>query len=330
MKDSDESRLGMFFALAIIAALVVLESLGTFVLFQRGNHLHALFKNVHELKEGDFVKMGGVQIGRVDSITLTNSVAEITMNLDRKAEVKTDSKATIRFAGLMGQNYVDLDFGSPGEPKAEDGAILKSVEQPDLSEIMVKIDSVATGVQNLTKSFSGEQIDKLLGPLTDLVKNNQTNLGATISNIRNISDNIAQGHGTLGRLINQDDLYVTTINSISNLQNTASDIKRAAEDAHNLIASVQDVVNQVNAGQGTVGKLVKDDALYRTVSDTMTNFDQISQKMNRGDGTIGKLINDDSTLNNVKISLQKLDKATESLEDTGPLSILGTMMTSLF
>jgi phospholipid/cholesterol/gamma-HCH transport system substrate-binding protein len=52
--------------------------------------------------------------------------------------------------------------------------------------------------------------------------------------------------------------------------------------------------------------------------------------MNRGDGTIGKLINDDSTLNNVKLSLQKLDKATESLEDTGPLSILGTMVNSLF
>ena len=46
MKDSIETRLGMFFALAIIAALVILESLGTFAFFKRGYHLHALFKNV--------------------------------------------------------------------------------------------------------------------------------------------------------------------------------------------------------------------------------------------------------------------------------------------
>ena len=46
---------------------------------------------------------------------------------------------------------------------------------------------------------------------------------------------------------------------------------------------------------------------------------------------MGKLINDDNrTLKNVKLSLQKLDKATQSLEDTGPLSILGTMVNSLF
>jgi phospholipid/cholesterol/gamma-HCH transport system substrate-binding protein len=42
------------------------------------------------------------------------------------------------------------------------------------------------------------------------------------------------------------------------------------------------------------------------------------------------LINDDTFLKDAKLSLQKLDKATESLEDTGPLSILGTMVSSLF
>jgi phospholipid/cholesterol/gamma-HCH transport system substrate-binding protein len=54
------------------------------------------------------------------------------------------------------------------------------------------------------------------------------------------------------------------------------------------------------------------------------------EKMNRGQGSVGKLINDESLLKNVKLSLQKLDKATEGLEDTGPLSVLGTAVNSLF
>ncbi len=62
----------------------------------------------------------------------------------------------------------------------------------------------------------------------------------------------------------------------------------------------------------------------------MTNLKEILQKINRGQGTVGKLINDESLLKNAKMSLQKLDKATESLEDTGPLSVVGTMVNSLF
>jgi phospholipid/cholesterol/gamma-HCH transport system substrate-binding protein len=57
---------------------------------------------------------------------------------------------------------------------------------------------------------------------------------------------------------------------------------------------------------------------------------QILIKINQGKGTVGQLINDDSTLKNLKLSMEKVDKATESLEDTGPLSVMGTMVSSLF
>ena len=62
----------------------------------------------------------------------------------------------------------------------------------------------------------------------------------------------------------------------------------------------------------------------------MTNLHQILIKINQGKGTVGQLINDDSTLKNLKLSMEKVDKATESLEDTGPLSVMGTMVSSLF
>jgi phospholipid/cholesterol/gamma-HCH transport system substrate-binding protein len=332
MKDSIETRLGMFFALAIIAALVILESLGTFAFFERGYHLHALFKNVQDLKVGDAVKMGGVPVGRVETIALTNTVARVTMNLDQKMkdQVKLDSTAAIRFTGMMGNNYVDLSFGTPAGVKAMDDATLPSVEQPDLSELMGRLDNVAAGVENLTKSFSGEQIDKLLGPLTELVKNNQSNVTASLGNVRVISDRIAQGQGTVGRLINSDELYVTALTTVSNLQGTAADIKKASDEARTLLTNANDVIAQVKSGQGSLGRIIYDDALHHQAAGAMTNLNQILEKINNGDGTVSQLINTNSMMKDVKLSLQKLDKATESLEDTGPLSILGTMVNSLF
>ena len=62
----------------------------------------------------------------------------------------------------------------------------------------------------------------------------------------------------------------------------------------------------------------------------MTNIKEIMEKINQGKGSVGELVNDNSFLKNIKLNLQKVDKATESLEDTGPLSVLGTAVGTLF
>ena len=87
--------------------------------------------------------------------------------------------------------------------------------------------------------------------------------------------------------------------------------------------------DQVNAGQGSLGKLVKDEKLYNETTASMTNLKEILQKINNGQGSVGKLVNDQEFYKDAKLSLQKLDKATESLEDTGPLSLLGSLVTTL-
>jgi phospholipid/cholesterol/gamma-HCH transport system substrate-binding protein len=330
MKESIESKLGLFFALAVVLVLLILEYLGSFGFLERGFHVHALFKNVQDLKIGDPVKMAGVHVGRVQNIVLTNASADVTMNLNRDADVRTDSKASISFTGLMSQNYVSIDFGTPDAPKIEDGALLQTLEQPDLSQIFTKLDKVATGVENLTRSFSGEKIDTFLGPLTDLIKDNRTNLTATIANIKTTSDRIVSGQGTIGKLINEDTLYVNAQGVVSNLEGVGKYVENVSSDAHTLLTNANQVVTDARGGRGTVGKLITDDTLYVAAAGSMTNLHSILLKIDQGQGTVGQLINDDSFLKGAKLSLQKLDKATESLEDTGPLSILGTMITSLF
>ena len=324
-KNSLETRLGMFVALAIIAAFFILHILGDFNFLKREYRLHALFNAVQELKVGDPVKMAGVPIGRVDKIGLdvAQKKVDVTLRIDRDAAVRTDSKAVIKFAGLLGQNYISVDFGDPASPVLEPGALMATGEQADLSALMAKLDEAASGVQNLTKSFTGDKIDNLLGPFTDFMRQNNPRLSAIIANVQAISTQITQGKGTVGKLIYEDSLYASAQSTVTNLQDAAAEIKST-------VARAREVVDQINAGQGTVGKLVKDDTLYRETTASMKNLKEILQKVNSGDGTIGKLVNDQEFYKNAKLSLQKLDKATESLEDTGPLSLFGQLITTLF
>jgi phospholipid/cholesterol/gamma-HCH transport system substrate-binding protein len=238
------------------------------------------------------------------------------MKIHSGVQVKTDSTATIKFTGLMGQNFVSIDFGTPDAPLAVDGATLQSVEQPDLNAIMAKLDAAATGIENFGRSFSGQKIEDLIGPLMDFVKQNSGNLSGTITNIENVTAQIASGRGTVGKLIYDQSLYDSAMDTVTNLQLT--------------VAQARNVMSGITNGQGTIGKLVTDDTLYNSTTASMTNLDQILLKINGGQGTVGKLVNDQEFYKNAKLSLQKLDNAADGLEDQGPLSVLGIMANNLF
>jgi len=323
MKNTLETRLGIFFALALVAAFLIMEMIGGFDFFKRGIRVHARFNTVQELKEGDAVKMAGVQIGRVENIDLIENKVDVTMKLNKPENVKTDSKAVIKFAGLMGQNFVSIDFGSTAAPRAENGTLIATAEQPDLNALMAKLENVASGVENLTKSLSGDSIQNLLGPFTDFLKENSPRLTAILSNMKTISAQIAEGKGTVGKLINEDALYSSALATVTNLNETATDIKLTIAQAKNVIA-------EINEGKGTLGKLAKDEGLYKEATEAMANLREIFQKINQGQGSAGKFVNDESLYKNAKLALQKLDKATEGLEDQGPLSVLGIAVNSLF
>ena len=323
MKNTLETRLGIFFALALIAATLILELIGGVDFFKRGTTVRARFNSVMELKQGDAVKMAGVQIGRVESIALADNRVEVTLKLTRRDQVRTNSKAAIKFVGMLGQNYVAIDFGATNAPLATEGTLLESTELVDLSTIMVKLDSVASGVENITKSFSGDTVQNLLGPFTDFLKENRPKLSAALDNFTNITTQITKGEGSIGRLIYEDALHSSAMNTLTNFSRTADDLRTT-------IAETRSLLSQISAGTGTVGKLVKDESLYRETTTAMTNLREIFQKINQGQGSAGKLVNDESLFKNVKMTLQKVEKATEGLEDQGPLSVLGIMVNSLF
>ena len=316
MKNSLETRLGVFVILAVLAAWAIMETLGGMEMLHGGYRVSALFNTAQDLKVGDNVKMAGVEIGRVESITLTNQSVNVAMKLRSGVIVKTDSKASVRFTGLMGQNFVSISFGSPNSPQAIEGMPLQTEEQPDLNAVMAKLNDAADGIKRFGDAWSGDKISNLVGPLVNLVEQNSGNISGAISNIDNITGQIASGQGTVGKLIYTDTLYTSALTTVSNLQDTAA-------SAGDVLATAKSVMNDVAAGKGTIGKLVTDDTLFTATTASMTNLNQILLKINQGQGTVGKLVNDQEFYKNAKLTLQKVDKAADGLEDQGPLSVIG-------
>lgn len=343
MKNTLETKLGLFFALAMIAAFILFEMVGASSLFKPTYELNGRFTNIQELKEGDPVKMAGVEVGRVGKIGFEDDKVKVTMEIKDGIPVKTDSKATIKFAGLMGQNFVSINLGT-APTKFENGANIETVEQADLSAIMAKLDNVASGIENVTKSFSGDSIQNVLGPMTDFLKENNPKLSVILGNLQNVSTQMAEGKGTVGKLLQDESLFNDAKGAVNTLNTTAEEIKVAVTEARTIVGNAnralgqaegaltdaRKVVNDINEGKGSLGKMMKDETLYNETTTAMVNLKEILQKINQGQGSVGKLVNDEALYKNVKMTLQKVEKATEGLEDTGPLSVLGTAVNSLF
>ena len=323
MRNTLETRLGLFFAITLIAAFVIMEMVGGGNFFQRTIPIRARFNNIQQLQVGDPVKMGGFTIGKVKEIRLANTEIELTMEIDPKAQVKTSSVATIKFIGLMGQNYVSVTFGSPEAPKIMANAEMETEEQPDLSALMARVQGVAEGVEGLTKSFSTENFSNLLGPLTDFLTENRPRLSTLFSNLQHISTEIAQGRGTVGKLIVDETLYGAALGTVTNLNQTATDLQLTVDRA-------REIVENLRAGKGTLGRLAVDEKLYNETTEAMVNLRQVLEKINQGQGSVGVLVNDPTFIKNARLTLQKVDKATESLEDQGPLSVIGLAIGNLF
>lgn len=330
MKGSLETKIGIFVVLALIAGVLSIELAGELSFFKKGYTVRTYFDDAGDLKSGDPVKVGGIPVGAVKSIGWSEQnpgKVEITLRINEGVPIKTDSVAQIRFQGLLGSQFIALSFGSPKAPKIDDNAILESQDLPDLGDLMERMESVASGVENMTKTFSGDSFADLLAPLSDFVRENSPRLTTTVKNVESISNSIAEGKGTIGKLITDDQLYTETMEMLSNMETT---FDKAGKNIEAVLSDAQTILADVKDGEGTLGQLLTQKKLYEEMESSMSALKEILEKINTGSGSVGQLVNDETFFKNLKITLQKIEKATESLEDTGPLSIINNAASSLF
>jgi phospholipid/cholesterol/gamma-HCH transport system substrate-binding protein len=103
-----------------------------------GYVLVAEFPSVGGLKVGSTVEIAGVQVGRVERITLAEYQARVAMTIRRDVKIQDDAIASIKTRGLIGEKYIQITPGGSDAVLPPDGRI-REVEPPvDLEEILSK------------------------------------------------------------------------------------------------------------------------------------------------------------------------------------------------
>ena len=264
--------------------------------------LRARFREVPGLAEGSRVWVYGTEAGRVVSIAPDGrGGVEVVMALDYDPELREDAEIEVRPASALGRAVVAVHPGTPDRPPLAAGVATGVVAGDSLVEVgrlasdlrQPLLESVA----NLRKISTdiAERSDVIVGNIDEFARN-----------ARDISTDLREGRGTIGKLLTEETLYRDLEDAVATLKQIGADAnggggtldvllhdRQMADDLRETVASLRDVSGKLERGEGSLGKLLTDQRLFDDLAATATDLREMTGAVRAGQGVLGRLIHDD-------------------------------------
>ena len=273
-------------------------------------------------------------MGSVEKVLLDKGKAKVTFHLPNHIMIYKDAKAYLKSEGFLGEKYIEITPGTPGNPKVEPNGVVEQGSPPadveqflsNMSAVREDLKEVIKPLGDILKSMDPKKVegiitnfDKFSGQLTSLAKDSKETIErakGAFSSIEDIGEKVKKGEGTLGKLITDETIYRDAKEVVEKVKETAEALKNVSE--------------KIERGEGTLGKLIQDESLYKEAKETLQSMKGIVEKVEKGEGTLGKLINDDTLVKETEKTMKKVQKAAEGIQEQTPITVLGTIIGLFF
>lgn len=205
MKPTAEqkTKTGIFVLAGILLLLVTIFIIGKQKnLFDRTFTIHSKFSNVSGLLSGNYVRLAGINIGTVtDIIIINDSTVKVSLQLEQaiKKFIKADAVVSIGSDGIMGDKLLQISPGTSESGIVKENAFIVGIDPVEISDIMIKLTAIADNAELLTE------------------------------NLADIVFKINNGEGSLGRLLNSNQLAKNLESTIASSEQTVKSIKKGAD-----------------------------------------------------------------------------------------------------
>lgn len=296
MKISNEFKVGIISLTAILLLYWGLSFLKGADLFKKSRTFYAVYERVDGLAASKQVTINGFGVGRVDQVYFhPNGNGRLIVRLDIENDIQFTKNTVARISGdILGDKTVALDLAQEGE-LAVDGDTLLSDIQLSLADEVNK--QVAPLKEKAEKLFASVDTVLILvsGFLNEDTKNNFFN---TFSSLRRSFERLENTIESVDRTVNttEEDL-ISTIKSIASIAKNLENNNKELSAIFDNVESISDSLAKVNFVQ-----------TFNTLNDALLATNEVMQKLNNGEGTAGKLINDTEVYDNLKDASKQLDR----------------------
>ena len=303
MKSTGYTRaivVGIFVFIGVAIFVVTVLTLGSQrKTFEKSITVKSYFNNVNGLQRGNNIWFSGVKVGTIKDVSLRkDGTVEVDMNVEEQSVkyIPRNAQARLSTDGLIGNKIIEIFGGDPNSPKIQQGDVLQN-------EKLLSTDAM----------------------MKTLSKNND-NLYEITNDFKVISDRMAAGKGTIGKLLTDETM-------IDQLNATTSILKRASENLEKLSSNVSSYTARLDDPGTLTNDLVTDTVIFNKLRATVSQLQNvadssqtvianlkttgniINQGLNNKNSPAGMLLNDQQSANTIKATLQNLQTASEKLND---------------
>jgi phospholipid/cholesterol/gamma-HCH transport system substrate-binding protein len=278
---------------------------------------------VEGLQTGAPVRLDGVEIGNVQSITLTPHPRDrmhnitLVLRIDKRfqEQIRTDSTASLITEGLLGNRYVTISRGLTGTVVSNNGNI-PGIEEAAIKEIVERGADLVQNLGALSEQVSGiiSKVQKGQGTLGKFLNDPSlyNNANDAITKLNAVATSVKEGQGSLGKLVVSDELYNKANTVVGHMENVVAALREqkgtmgkliydpsVAENLKGFAEKGNALLGDVREGKGTLGELATDETLYNNLRDMSSNFRDASAKLKSNQGTVGKFFADPALYDNM-------------------------------
>jgi phospholipid/cholesterol/gamma-HCH transport system substrate-binding protein len=249
------TRVALFTALCLVSMFVLVTVFGQFRFDTRVSY-SAVFTNVSGLKGGNFVRIAGVEVGKVKDLTLhKDGTVTVDFAIDKGLQLTEGTKAAVRYENLIGDRYLSLEEGAGSVRKLQPGATIPLAR----TSPALDVDALIGGFRPLFRALDPNQVNALSGELLKVFQGQ----GGTISSV------LAQTSALTTTLAGRDELIGQVITNLDTVLGTfAARDDQFSEGLDQLSQLVQGLAERkndiatgtayVNAAAGSVADLLTD------------------------------------------------------------------------
>lgn len=299
MKYTKEIKVGLLAIATILILILGVNFLKGINILNKGKDYLVEYNTIPGLMKGDPIQVNGFPVGRVKEIGLSKeSVGRIyvIINITEDIDIPDDSRAVIRSADLLGEKYIHLQLGQSktyhkagdllaGDIESDITNQIREELKPLTEKVQSMIVSVDTAITVISSVFTPTFKDNFEESITNIKQTLETfNIAARRmdellqrqepqieSIITGLSDNIVENEKDIRSIVENLSAITDSLSGV--------DWNKMATDFDSVATSLNSILQKIDSGEGSLGLMVSDPALYENLKRISETLDRITLEL---------------------------------------------------
>jgi phospholipid/cholesterol/gamma-HCH transport system substrate-binding protein len=291
------AKVGAFAVVMVLAGLFIYRYVNKSGDGGDGYVVFTRMKDASGIAKLSQVRIAGIPVGRVKSVRLDGEVARIDIQMNEDVPLYDDAAAAKVAASLLGEFQMKISPGTEGRRKLKDGDEIKVVtEAQTTDDLMRQMSDIAKDVKEVTKALA-ESVGTQQG---------KQDIQSTLRNLAEVTEALNQ---TVRE--NRTAIHEIVVNTQQISQRSAPEIAAILENVRETTREVRGLVAKDGGDKpgeaGEIRKIVERvDRASQNLESALKNVDEVTGRLERGEGTLGRLTKDEKLINEVEGAVENV------------------------